>query len=156
MYMKINEVSSNRWSKTEMGGPQRPLWFYPLGRLNYPVEGQGAQLGVAPLLVGDWRQPIRRNRGGKVARGERATPKDVKNEGRSGDVYENKGPDDNLPDTDDDISARLHAILRKSTHILQKPPALLPLFEPWGTNPSLQLAYTFTRRNAKGFPPWRG
>ena len=56
---------------------------------------------------------------------------------RSGNVYENKGPDDNFPDTKDDISAWLHAILHKNTRILQEPSALLPLFELWGTDISL-------------------
>jgi len=36
--------------------------------------------------------------GRKVAPGERATLKDVKNEGRSGNVYENKGPNDTMTD----------------------------------------------------------
>jgi hypothetical protein len=62
----------------------------------------------------------------------------LKNEGTSGDVYENKGEDDNLPDTKDDICAWLHAILLKDTRILQKPSALLSLFERWGTNRALE------------------
>ena len=74
-------------------------------------------------------------RRGKSRAGERATLKDVKNEGRSGNVYENKGTNDNLPDTKDDISAWLHAILHKNTRILRKPSAFLRLFERWGTNP---------------------
>jgi len=64
--------------------------------------------------------------------------KDVKNEDRSGNVYENKGPKDNLPDTKDDISAWLNANLHKNTHNSQDPTALLRLFEPFGTNPSPQ------------------
>ena len=56
----------------------------------------------------------------KSRAGERAPLKDVKNEDRSGNVYENKGPSDNLPDTKDDISARLHAILhRKYTYFAE-------------------------------------
>jgi hypothetical protein len=51
MCMKINEVSSSRWSKTEVGGPQRPRWFYPLGRLNFPVESR-VHIGVALLPEG--------------------------------------------------------------------------------------------------------
>ena len=72
--MKINEVSSNRRAKTEMGEPQRPLWFYPLGRLNYPVEGQGAQIGIALLLVGGTGDnSCIETEEGKSGGGERAT-----------------------------------------------------------------------------------
>jgi len=53
-------------------------------------------------------------------------------------VYENKGTNDNLPDTKDDISAWLYAILHKKGRILREPSTLLPFFEPWGTNFSLQ------------------
>jgi hypothetical protein len=67
--------------------------------------------------------------GGKVARGGASNPKDVKNEGRSGNVYENKGRGDNLADAKDDISARLHAILHRNRRILQEPSSLLLLFE---------------------------
>ena len=49
------------------------------------------------------------------SRGGRSAPKDVKNEDRSGNVYENKGPNDNFPDTKDDISAWLNAILHRNT-----------------------------------------
>jgi hypothetical protein len=76
--------------------------------------------------------------GQKVTRGNRAPLKDVKNEGRSGNVYENKGPDDNMPDTKDDICAWLHAILHKKTRILPKPSVFLPLFGRWGASFSLQ------------------
>jgi hypothetical protein len=64
----------------------------------------------------------------KIAREEQATPKDVKYEGRSGNVYENKGPDDNFTDKKDDISARLQGILQNDTRILQKSAASLSLF----------------------------
>jgi hypothetical protein len=40
----------------------------------------------------------------KSRAGEPSTQKDVKNEDRSGNVYENKDTDDNLPDAKDDIS----------------------------------------------------
>ena len=98
----------------------------------------GATRALHRRWSGDSQQPTCRGRGRKVARGARAPLKDVKNEGRSGNVYENKGPCDNLPDTKDDISARLHAILHKNTRILQKPSALLSQFERWRTNRSLQ------------------
>ena len=42
----------------------------------------------------------------------------------SGNVYENKGPNDNVPDTKYDISAWLNGILHKDTRILQKLTAL--------------------------------
>jgi hypothetical protein len=63
--------------------------------------------------------------------------KDVKNEGRSDYVHENKVTDDNLSVTKDAISGRFHAILHRNTFNLQKPSAFLPLFARWGTNPSL-------------------
>ena len=62
-------------------------------------------------------------------RGNRTLLKDVKNEGRSGNVYENKGPSDNLPDTKDDISAWSDIILHRKTRILQEPTTFLALFE---------------------------
>jgi hypothetical protein len=82
---------------------------------------------------------------GKSRAGDRATQKDVKNDDRSGKVYENKGPNDKMPDTKGDISTQLHAILHRNRRILQKPSALLSLFDRWGTNPSLQNAETRTR-----------
>jgi hypothetical protein len=84
--------------------------------------GQIIRRRGSPKGRGGWRKSRVR---------ERATQKDVKNEDRSGNVYENKGQDDNLPDTKDDISARLHAILHGNTRILQKPSALLSQFERW-------------------------
>ena len=50
-----------------------------------------------------------------------------------------KDHDDNLPDTKDDISARLHAILHKNTRILQKPSAHLPLLERLGAIPGFKM-----------------
>jgi len=70
------------------------------------------------------------------------TPKDVKNEDRSGNVYENKGSNDNLPERKGDICAWLHAILHRSVPNLQVLTALLRLFEPFGTNPGLRDAET--------------
>jgi hypothetical protein len=72
--------------------------------------------------------------GGSKCRTGRASPlKDVKNEGRSGNVYENKGSGDTLPDTKDDISARLHVILHKNTRILQKLMAFSSVFERYSS-----------------------
>jgi len=87
-------------------------------------------------------------RRGKRRAGERAPQKDVKNEGRSGNVYENKGLDDNFPDRKDDICAWLNAILHRKARILQKTSALLPLFERWETNLPLQ--------NESPFETWPG
>jgi hypothetical protein len=53
-------------------------------------------------------------------------------------VYENKGPNDKMPDTKGDISTQLDGILHENTGILPKPSALLSLFDRWGTNLSLQ------------------
>jgi hypothetical protein len=53
-------------------------------------------------------------------------------------VHENKWLCDNLPDTNDDICAWSHVISHRNTRILQKPPALLPLFDRFGTGPSPQ------------------
>ncbi|HXW16031.1 MAG TPA: hypothetical protein VEN79_16105 [Terriglobia bacterium] len=54
----------------------------------------------------------------------RRQKKDVKNEGRSDYVYENKDTGDNLSGTKDGISTLLNAILHRNTRILQKPSAL--------------------------------
>jgi hypothetical protein len=43
--------------------------------------------------------------------------KDVKNEGRSGKVYENKGSHDKMPDKKSDICARLNPVLQKNTDL---------------------------------------
>jgi hypothetical protein len=131
----------------------RPLWFYPSTASTIRWRARRGQLGVAPLLVGGLAATYAsRQRRKSRAWGERAIPKDVKNEGRSGNVYENKGPCDNLPDTENDISARLHAILHKSTPILQKPSAFLSQFERWGTKPSLQNVET----RCPWSKPWEG
>jgi hypothetical protein len=53
-------------------------------------------------------------------------------------VYENKGTYDKMPDTKGDISTQSHANLPRNRRNLQKPSALLSLFERWGTIPSLQ------------------
>jgi len=45
------------------------------------------------------------------------TPRDVKNEDRSGNVYENKGSDDKMPDEKSDTSAGLMPILQKKAEL---------------------------------------
>jgi hypothetical protein len=65
-------------------------------------------------------------------------------------VYENKGRDDNLPDTKDDIYAQLNAILHRNARILQKPSTSLSQFERWRTKPSLQNVET--RGKGTAFP----
>ena len=74
-----------------------------------------------PDKSSDAREAKSSRRGAKSRTEERSTPRDVKNEDRSGNVYENKGLNDNLPDRKDDICAWLHAFLHKNTRILQKP-----------------------------------
>jgi hypothetical protein len=59
-----------------------------------------------------WRTNHTRN-GHKVTVGKPLPQKDVKNEGRSGNVYENKGLSDKMPRNVSGISARLKAILYK-------------------------------------------
>jgi hypothetical protein len=68
-------------------------------------------------------------------------------------VYENKGQNDNLPDTKDDISAWLNAILHRNTRIFWEPPAFLPRFARCGTNFSRQNGET---RGGGDFAPPRG
>jgi hypothetical protein len=58
----------------------------------------------------------------KVRQG-RLSPKDVKNEGRPGYVYENKGMIDKMSEKYSDISARLKCFLQNRAHIL-------PMFAP--------------------------
>ena len=65
-----------------------------------------------PLPVGGSQQPTASQRT-KSHAGEPATPKDVKNEGRSGNVYENKGSDDQLSESFSGICARSKLILQK-------------------------------------------
>ena len=48
------------------------------------------------------------------------------------------GQDDNLPDTKDAISTRLHGILYGRYKYFAETVGLLSLFARWGTNPSLQ------------------
>jgi hypothetical protein len=83
--------------------------------------------------------------------GEASPPKDAKNAGRSGNVYENKGTDDNLPEKKDDIYAYLYAILHRNAGILRESSPLLPLFERCRANPSFQNAET----RAPAFPAAR-
>jgi len=97
--MKRKQLSSNRRAKTEMGAcAQDRSGFVPLAALSVRWRARRAQLGaVLRLVVGpatthasEWR--------GKGRVGHRATHKDVKNEGTSGDVHENTGPQDNMAD----------------------------------------------------------
>ena len=135
--MIINELSQNRRSKTEMGaGAKHCAGFVPSAAPTFWWRARRAQLGVAPLLVGETDNKPRVEAEGNCRVGQR-TRRDVKNEGTSGDVYENKGQEDNLPDTKGDISAELHGILHRSKRTLWEPSDLLPLFEHWGTNLSL-------------------
>jgi hypothetical protein len=80
----------------ERGSPAGP----PIGYEECPSRC-GKLLTNHPTQEGEIAEAERQ----KVTREERAPLKDVKNEDRSGNVYENKGSNDNLPDANDDISA---------------------------------------------------
>ena len=151
MCMKINKVSSNPKSNigVEAGGRDRP-GFVPSAAPTIQSRARHAQPGLVMPRVEDSQQPKCRGRGRKVARGESSTLKDVKNEGRSGNVYENKGPYDNLPDTKADICARLRPALHKCTRILQKLSALWSQFERWKLN------QTVPNLETRGEPPHGG
>jgi hypothetical protein len=153
MCMKINELSS--YPRSNIGveaGARDRSGFVPSAAPTIQPRARRAQLGAAPLLVGRIRNNHLSRQRTKSHDGKRALLKDVKNEGRSGNVYENKGPCDNLPDTKDDISARLHATLHKITRILQEPSAHLSLFERWRTNRLLQNVGNRKARDLTGFP----
>ncbi len=132
------ELNSNRRSKAQIGGSaeQRfgssPLTHQPscLGLEWSNSAWRWCWLGTRNNHASRWR--ANRPPGGAI------TTKDVKNEGTSGDVHENKRTNDNLPDRKDDFSAWSHAILHKNTRTLYQPTAHLPLFEPWGTHLALQ------------------
>jgi hypothetical protein len=151
MCMKINELSSIRRSSTPMV-PRNAAWV----PFRWPRQSFGER-GLDGTSV--WRGCRRGFRNNSTSRrrakrppGGAVPPKDVKNEGRSGNVYENKGPYDNFPDTKDDISARLNAILQKITRILQEPSAYLRLFECWRANRMLQNVGTREARHLTGVP----
>jgi len=64
------------------------------------------------LSIADYKVIIEQERA-------RCQKKDVKNEGRSDYVYENKDTGDNLSGTKDGISTLLNAILHRNTCILE-------------------------------------
>ena len=114
-----------------------PLDKTPPSSLNLGAShwrGAGLRHRVSPWDMMDAQ--INRKNAGQIARrreflssmvraksreGGPPTPKDVKNEGRSGNVYENKGPNDTMTDNISGFCAWSHAILHKNTRILQKP-----------------------------------
>ena len=119
--MKINEVSSNPRSKTEEEvGAQDRSGFDPSAASTIRRRARRAKLGRCTATGRGTRNSPRAEADGEKSRGGPEHLRDVKNEGTSGDVYENKGPYDNLPDTKGDICARLHAILHRKTRILHK------------------------------------
>ena len=61
-------------------------------------------------------------------RGVRRSKKDVKSEGRSDYVFENKDAHANLSITKGAVSTRLHVILHRNTRLLQKPPGPFATF----------------------------
>ena len=130
MYMKINAVSSNFRSKNKDGRvPPRPLGSCPHDRLILPRAARREQSGrwISTGQRGS-EQPGRRGRGRKITRGSHYAHKDVKNEGRSGNVYENKGPNDTMTDNISGFCAWLHTILHKNARILQKPSSFCHLW----------------------------
>ena len=139
MYMKINELSSYprveyRWRRA----PETALDLSPR-----PLQRSSRGLGGRNPVLYCRGSRTRNNRSveaevEKAHGGNPSNPKDVKNEGRSGNVYENKGPYDSLPDIKDDICAWLEAVLHKCTRILQKLSALWSQFELWRMNRPLQ------------------
>jgi len=62
----------------------------------------------------------------KVTNGAPPPLKDVKNEGRSGNVYENKGSCDQLSESISGICARLKLILQKMTDFMRHYALKLP------------------------------
>jgi hypothetical protein len=118
MFMKRKELSSISRSKTDMSeSAQDHLVLFP-----WPLQPSGGGLGGHNSALhgcgsGTRNNPRIKGEGGNGALGRSAAHKDVKNEDRSGNVYENKGRSDNFPDTKDDISARLHAILHGNARI---------------------------------------
>jgi hypothetical protein len=120
--MKMHALSSNRRSRAEIGCATK---IRP-GLIRWVSKSSsGGWTGAAQRCTAAGRGDLQRSgtaaEGKNDPGGDPSSLKDVKNEGRSGNVYENKGPCDILPDTKDDICAWLHAILHKITRILQKP-----------------------------------
>jgi hypothetical protein len=75
------------------------------------------QLGVAPLLVGGPATTHASRQRGKSRGGGSSTHKDVKNEDRSGNVYENKGSTDMMTDNYSGFCAWFASFSRKWTEI---------------------------------------
>ena len=118
--------------KLVWGCAPRRVWFCPSEPQPCGGGARRASVGFAPLLVEGLATTHASRRRGKVVRRATEQPiKMLKNEGRSGNVYENKGPCDNLPDTKDDISAWLHAILHRNARILWQPSTLFAQFGFW-------------------------
>ena len=103
--------------------PTPPTQLGPHGKARRPLAAGAAR--AASLAVGAVRRPASELRA--VCAKERSygsvrgVPGNRYPYRDSGNVYENKGSSDNLPDTKDDICAWSHAILHKNTRILQKP-----------------------------------
>jgi len=127
--MKRKGVSSSCRSKTGMGVYHQDLsGGAPTVALSSGGGLGGRNSGVAPLWAGGTATTSASRQRTKSHAGGPATPKDVKKEDRSGNVYENKGSPDNLPDRKHDICAWLNAILQESARMLRKPSALLSQF----------------------------
>jgi len=91
--MKIHGLSSNPKSKTGVGGCAQDRHGFVSSTASTARWGaRREQLGVAPLPVGGTLNNFRAAwRSAKRPAGGQRAPRDVKNEGTSGDVHENKG-----------------------------------------------------------------
>ena len=139
MCMKINELSSNPRSETGVGMQAKDR----AGFVPRPLQPSGGGLGgrhsaLHCCFSGDRVQLYASRQRTKSRAGNHRSKKDVKNEGRTDYVFENKEVDDNLSFAKDPISARFHAISHRNTGIWWEPAAWLFLFEHSGTNSALQ------------------
>jgi len=131
MCMKIKIVSSNYRSKIGIGvhSLETARGGVSTAALSSRGGPGGRNSGVAPLLAGNGNNQ-RIEAEDKTSRRETRAKKDVKNEGRTDYVYENKDTDDNSTDTKDGISTQLHAILHRNTRILQEPSSFCHISNP--------------------------
>ena len=116
--MKRNGVSSNRRSKTETGTcAQDRSGFVPSAASTIRRRARRAQLGAAPPLVGGPTTSHASRQRARSRTGREYPQKDVKNEDRSGNVYENKGSADTMTDNYSGFCAWFAPSLQKWTKI---------------------------------------
>ena len=146
MCMKINELSLNPRSKTEVGRVPKTALVLSSQPFRLSGGGLGGRNSVFHRCRSGDREQLHASRQRTKSRaGGNPSTRDVKNEGTSGDVHENKGQATICPTHKDAISAWLHVILHGNTRILQKSPALVSQFERWRTHRSLQNEETRVR-----------